>query len=163
MIQNTYTGAGSRRRSSAWPSVPAALMTGWTINILVVEDDPADGSLIMSALTRHPDVAFARLASDPEIALKRIADGTFQPDLILLDINMPKMNGFVFADELRRHPSSVNTPVAFLTTSRHARDIEAARHRDVCSYIVKPDTFADLQARLDVVIKRVKSHDWSSK
>jgi two-component system response regulator AdeR len=133
------------------------------VNVLVVEDDAADASLIESALVRHPDVCAAHMASDPDEALKLLADGTLRPDLILLDINMPKTNGFAFADELRRHPATADTPVAFLTSSRHRRDIETARQLDVCSYVVKPESFADLQTRLDVVIKRVKSGPWSSK
>jgi CheY-like chemotaxis protein len=140
-----------------------APMARWCINILVVEDDPADTSLILSALKHHPDVASAHAMDRPDAALQLLASGSLQPDLILLDIHMPRIDGFGFMERLRRIPGMFDTPVAFLTTSRLASNVEAARELTVSHYVVKPDTFADLQARLNVVIKRIKSGAWSSK
>jgi CheY-like chemotaxis protein len=136
-------------------------MTKWSINLLVVDDDPADTSLILDALQRHTDVAAARAMDNPTAALQLLESGSLEPDLILLDINMPRMNGFVFIDRLRHIPAMSDTPVAFLTTSRQIRDIEASRDYPPCAYVVKPDTFADLRARLNVVIERAKSGTWS--
>ena len=163
MISDIHIRAKPKHMPVDWLAARKPPVARWSINILVVEDDPADGALVMDALKRHADVASAHLASDPEAALKLLSTGSLQPDLVLLDINMPRVSGFVFAEQLRHHPMTIDTPVAFLTTSRHTRDIEAARQLDICSYIVKPDSFADLQTRLDVVIRRVKSGAWSSK
>ncbi len=140
-----------------WHSGARPPIMRWSINLLVVDDDPADMSLIVDALSRHEDVASTHAMDDPAAALELLEAGSLQPDLILLDINMPRMNGFVFIDRLRRIPVTADTPVAFLTTSRHTRDIEAAREFAPCSYVVKPDNFADLRARLDVVINRAIS------
>ena len=138
-------------------------LTRWSINILVVEDDEADTSLILNALKRHEDVAAAHAINKPSVALELLNSRSLQPDLILVDINMPKIDGFAFVERLRRIPWMAETPVAFLTSSRVASNVEAARDISVAHYVVKPDTFADLQARLDVVIKRIKSGAWSSK
>ncbi len=129
----------------------------WSINVLLVDDDPADTSLTLNALQRHPDVAAAHAMDDPVAALKLLEAGSLRPDLILLDINMPKMSGFGFIERLRLIPALSDTPVTFLTTSGRLRDIEAARDCGSCAYVVKPDTLADLRARLDTEIRRAKT------
>ncbi len=140
-----------------WLNDARAPLALWNINVLLVDDDEADASLILSVLQRHPDVASAHAINRPDIALSRLASGQLKPDLILLDIQMPRIDGFVFLERLRLIPAMADTPVAFLTTSRLASNVEAARDSSVFLYVVKPETFSDLQARLDVVIKRIKS------
>jgi CheY-like chemotaxis protein len=135
----------------------------WNVNVLVIEDDAADANLILNVLERHPDVAATHVMDQPEAALQLLANGALAPDLILVDIRMPRVDGFLFVERLRFIPGMADTPVAFLTTSRSACDVETARGLFVSCYVVKPDTFADLRARLDVVINRVKSGAWSSK
>jgi sigma-B regulation protein RsbU (phosphoserine phosphatase) len=132
-------------------------MIRWSINVLLVDDDPADTSLTLNALLRHKDVATAHAMDDPIAALRLLETGSLRPDLILLDINMPKMDGFGFIERLRRIPAMRDTPVTFLTTSRHIRDIVAARDCGSHSYVVKPDNLADLRARLDLEIRRAKA------
>ena len=127
-------------------------MMRWSINVLLVDDDPADTSLTLNALQRHPDVAAAHAMDDPVAALKLLEAGS-----LLLDINMPKMSGFGFIERLRLIPALSDTPVTFLTTSGRLRDIEAARDCGSCAYVVKPDTLADLRARLDTEIRRAKT------
>jgi CheY-like chemotaxis protein len=132
------------------------------VNLLVVEDDPADACLILEALGRHPDVGEARAMDNPEAALDMLTAGVVQPDAILVDIHMPKISGFEFVERLRRIREMTDTPVAFLTTSRLESNVDVARAISAY-YVVKPDTFADLNVRLDVVIKRILSGAWSSK
>ena len=140
--------------------VPQAAL--WSVNVLAIEDDAADADLILNVLERHPDVASSHVMDRPEAALAMLANGALAPDLILLDIHMPRIDGFRFVEQLRRIPSMAHTPVAFLTTSGSARDVETARSLSISCYVVKPETFGDLQARLDVVIKRIKSGTWNS-
>lgn len=129
----------------------------WSVNILVVEDDLADTSLILDVLRRHPNVAAAHATDAPDVALHQLSAGQLRPDLVLLDIRMPRLDGFEFLDRLRRIPAMFDTPVVFLTTSALASDVIEARHSSACSYIVKPETYDELKARLDKVIKRVVS------
>lgn len=68
---------------------------------------------------------------DPSVGLKR-------PYIVLLDINMPRMNGIEFLKELRRDQAIADTPVFVMTTSDHRRDVQAAHRHNVCGYIVKP-------------------------
>ena len=145
-----------------WLAPQKSVRARWSINILVVEDDAADASLIVAALTHHPDVASVRAMDRPEAALHMLANGSLQPDMILLDIQMPRVDGFAFVERLRTIPAMIDVPVVFLTSSRLARNVEAARGVSVAYYVVKPDTYPDLRARLDVVVKRIKSNEWRS-
>lgn len=133
----------------------------WSINILVVEDDPADTSLILNVLRRHPNVSATHATDAPDTALAQLSAGQLDPDLVLLDIHMPRLDGFGFLEGLRRIPSMVGVPVVFLSTSRLARDVIEARHTSASFYVIKPDTYQELQTRLDGVIKRAISGAWS--
>jgi putative two-component system response regulator len=133
----------------------------WNVNVLLVEDDAADTSLILGVLKRHPGVASAEASDEPDLALRQLAAGRLRPDLVLLDIQMPRIDGFGFLSHLRQIPAMAHTPVVFLTTSGLARDVMAARDSTAVSYIIKPSSHGMLQARLDHVIKRAISGIWS--
>lgn len=60
------------------------------------------------------------------------------PFVILLDVNMPRMNGFEFLEELRADKSLAHAPVFILTTSDTQDDVDTAFRFNVCGYIVKP-------------------------
>jgi CheY-like chemotaxis protein len=133
----------------------------WSVNVLLVDDDAADTMLVLDILKRHPEVSTARASNAPEAALQEFAGGRARPDLVLLDIHMPRIDGFEFLRRMRRIPRMVETPVVFLTTSGLSRDALMARESSAACYVVKPQTHSNLQARLDVVIQRVISGDWS--
>ena len=63
--------------------------------------------------------------------------------IVLLDLNMPKMNGIEFLRELRGDPALAPTPVVVLTTSNNDRDKIDAFNLNVAGYLVKPVTFAE--------------------
>lgn len=129
----------------------------WRANVLVVEDDAADTRLITQALKRNPDVGEVVSRNLPGRALLELAAGRFQPTVIFLDIRMPRLDGFRFLDALRAIPSMVDVPVVFLTTSALSSDVLRATDQAASGYIVKPDTFEELKARLDKVIEQVLS------
>ena len=75
----------------------------------------------------------------------QVEDGSEIPDtrrIILLDINMPKMNGIEFLQELRQDPALAPTPVIVLTTSDEDQDRIEAYKLNVAGYILKPVTFS---------------------
>lgn len=133
----------------------------WSLNVLLVDDDPADTALILSVLKRHPDVTNALATDAPQFALRQLATGNqIRPDLILLDIHMPRMNGFNFLEALRELPSMASIPVVFLTTSGLASDVAKTRESSASLYIIKPNTYLELQARLNGVLRRASSGGW---
>jgi CheY-like chemotaxis protein len=112
-------------------------------SILLVEDNLGDVRLTREAL-READVAVELTAvPDGEQALAFLRAegehaGATRPDLILLDLNLPKKNGLEVLEEIKRDPALRSTPVIMLTTSSSARDVEASYDRGVNCYVVKP-------------------------
>jgi CheY-like chemotaxis protein len=133
---------------------PSLSLNVWRVNVLVVEDDEADADLIVHALKQHPDVGAVETRNDPDKALRELKAGRLIPTIILLDIHMPRLDGFEFVDRLRQIPPMRNVPVVFLTTSRLVRDVEEARRSSACGYLVKPERFEELQSSIDRVIKQ---------
>ena len=72
------------------------------------------------------------------------------PDVILLDLNMPIMDGFQFLDELVKIPNAANIPIYIVSSSVDSRDIEKAKTYDlVTNYIIKPFSVSKVQALLE--------------
>jgi CheY-like chemotaxis protein len=133
----------------------------WRLNVLVVDDDPADTSLILSVLVRHPSVATARAVESPVLALRQLLVGHRKPDLVLLDIRMPRLDGFEFLVGLRKLPGMISVPVVFLTSSGLEKDVMSYMISSASLYVIKPDTLGELQTRLDGIIERAISGAWS--
>jgi two-component system, chemotaxis family, chemotaxis protein CheY len=81
-------------------------------------------------------------------------------DLLIVDVNMPQMDGFTFLKRMRMIPHCAATPVVLLTTSGLRRDAQEAMASSAVSYVIKPPGFAQLQARLDTAIRRTIAGDW---
>lgn len=150
--------AGAQVRRAVPPPISQQI---WAIDVLLVEDDEADRALILDVLKRNADVRSVQATDAPDKILFDLATGRCRPDLILLDIHMPKVNGFRFLEALRNVPAMRATPVVLLTTSRLARDVAEARASSAALYVVKPDTYEELQARLGGVVKQAVSGVWS--
>jgi putative two-component system response regulator len=136
-------------------------LTLWNLSVLLVDDDAADTSLILNVLRRHPDVSTARAIASPILALRQLAASNNRPDLVLLDIHMPQINGFEFLERLRQIPGMARVPVVFLTTSGLDKNVAQYMRTSASQYVLKPDTYGELQARLDRVIKRAISGLWN--
>ncbi len=131
------------------------------LNVLLVDDDAADTSLILSVLKRHPNVSIAHATDAPEFALRQLEAGRLKPDLILLDIHMPRIDGFSFLKKLRHIPDMANVPVVFLTTSGLANDVLEYTEGSASLYVIKPDTYFELQTRVSGVVRRAIAGVWS--
>lgn len=112
--------------------------------ILLVDDNPMDIELTQLAFRKSRLTNPIEVARDGEEALAwipRWEAGQPTPVVILLDINMPRVNGLEVLQALRAHPVSRLLPVVVLTTSSTSHDIEAAYRHGANSYIVKPVDF----------------------
>lgn len=113
------------------------------VRILLVEDNAGDVRLTREALTEAKvtnTLAVARDGVDALTMLRR--EGAYagepRPDLILLDLNLPRMNGREVLAVLKADPDLQRIPVVMLTTSDAERDVLAAYDLGVNAYVVKP-------------------------
>jgi CheY-like chemotaxis protein len=124
------------------------------LNILLVEDDEVDVMNVRRAVQQNHIMNPLIVASDGVEALTMLRSGRVPTErrLILLDLNMPRMNGIEFLRELRGDPTLHVAPVVVLTTSDDDRDKIEAYNLHVAGYLLKPVTFSnfcDLMVRLD--------------
>ncbi|AGP41033.1 MULTISPECIES: response regulator [Sorangium] len=113
------------------------------LNILLVEDDEVDVMNVRRAFKRNNISNPLWVAGNGVEALEMLRSGSIPVErrLILLDLNMPKMNGIEFLRELRADPDLVATSVVVLTTSNDDRDKVGAFNLNVAGYLLKPVTF----------------------
>lgn len=114
------------------------------LNLLLVEDDKVDVMNVERALRKNNLTTPLFVAPNGLEALRMLRDGTVPGArrLILLDLNMPRMNGLEFLRALRADPALSPSPVVVLTTSNDERDRLAAYGQHVAGYLLKPVTFA---------------------
>lgn len=117
--------------------------------ILLVEDNPLDVDLTLRAFRRRKLINPILVARDGEEALAwipRWESGETQPTVILLDLNLPRIDGLTVLRTLKTHALLRRIPVVALTTSKEDRDIHTAYDLGVNSYIVKPVDFDNFMA-----------------
>ncbi len=119
------------------------------IRLLMAEDDPEDQMLVRKAFERSHLANELTMVSNGEELLDCLHQrGQFRhaprPDLILLDLNMPRMDGREALTQLKADPELRSIPVIVLTTSAAEEDIVRSYDLGVSSYIQKPVTFEKL-------------------
>jgi CheY-like chemotaxis protein len=125
-----------------------------SLNLLLVDDDDVDVMNVRRAFSKARLTNPLYVAGDGVEALRMLRDGSVPPArrLVLLDINMPRMNGIEFLRELRADEALRSTCVVVLTTSSAAEDKMNAYELNVAGYLVKPvtfSTFVEVMATLD--------------
>lgn len=117
--------------------------------ILLVEDNPDHITLTLRALKKNEITTRVVVVRDGAEALDYLfgtgafegRDTNIQPEVILLDINLPKISGTEVLKQLRSDPRTALIPVAMLTTSTEESDIRASYEHHANSYIHKPVEF----------------------
>jgi len=147
-MTNTYNGASlSHVNNQPWSS--AVLNTGKggePIEILLVEDDPDHADLTMDALGKgkvRNRICHVEDGVEAMAFLRR--EGKYRdaprPDLILLDLHMPRKDGREVLEEVKTDPNLKRIPVVMLTSSTDEKDVLGVYERHVNCYIVKPVDF----------------------
>jgi len=115
------------------------------INILLVEDDTLDVMDARRTLSRMDILYKMHVSKNGEEALAYLnelsASGGVKPDIILLDLNMPKMNGLELLSNIRKKSEWKDVKVFIITTSEEREDKEMTQKLGVSGYIVKPLKF----------------------
>ena len=117
--------------------------------ILVVDDEDniARAIQINLELSGH-EVISVRCGRD---ALERVFSD--RPDLIVLDVMMPEMNGFEVLDKLKANEATAGIPVIMLTARDAYRDVQAAQRRGADFYWTKPFKLSELSALVNTILK----------
>jgi CheY-like chemotaxis protein len=125
-------------------------------SLLVVDDDDVDVMNVKRALKKNGLSLLVDRAANGLEALEFLnqkfqASGTIDKLVILLDLNMPKMNGIEFLQVMRSDQRFRAVPVIVLTTSDQQKDLEAAYNLNVAGYIVKPVEFQSFVEAMKIV------------
>jgi two-component system response regulator len=110
--------------------------------ILLVEDNPDDEALTLRALRRHNIANDVRVARDGQEALDcLLAPGAPLPQVVLLDLKLPKIDGLEVLRRIRADERARRVPVVVLTSSREEQDVVASYDLGANSYVRKPVDF----------------------
>jgi CheY-like chemotaxis protein len=119
-----------------------------TAELLIIEDNPGDVRLL--------EEVFRELAADVHLSVARdgaealeavheaVSGGRFKPDLILLDLNLPKVSGHEVLSRLKSNPLTARIPVIVFTSSKAESDVRRAYEAHVNAYLKKPSTLDGL-------------------
>ena len=122
--------------------------------ILLVDDNPGDILLARKAFERAAGEAQLEVATDGEQALDYLrgcgeAGDRPRPDLVLLDINLPRLSGLEVLQAIKREPALRRIPVVMLTSSDRDLDVHSAYDNHANSYVTKPSNMTALVALFD--------------
>lgn len=125
-----------------------------TFTLLLIDDNFDHRFLARRALREWEAQGAVRVvvAEEGESALAALADG-LAPDLILLDIKMPRMDGFEVLAQVRGMPRLVGTPIVMLTSSENRSDIERARAMGAHDYVIKSMDAREFQDTIQACVR----------
>jgi two-component system response regulator len=127
------------------------------ISVLLVEDDPGDVMLIREAFADHKVGNVLSVVSDGVEAMRFVRrEGEFadreRPDLVVLDLNLPRKSGSEVLAEIKSDPELSTIPVVVLTTSEAEEDVVRSYRQHANAYITKPvdfDRFREIVHQID--------------
>jgi CheY-like chemotaxis protein len=111
------------------------------IVVLLVEDDPGDVVLIQEAFEHNKVRNRLHVVGDGVEAMEFLRNGAERPDLMLLDLNLPRMDGREVLEEIKTDPALRSIPVVVLTTSKAEEDILRSYDLHANAYVTKPVDF----------------------
>ena len=125
------------------------------LKILLIEDDTIEVMKFKRVLSgiQEQVICNVHTAEDGEQALNVLKTKSFVPDIILLDLNMPKIGGIEFLSLLKDDDFLKFIPTIILTTSSNERDVLDCYKIGVAGYVVKPLKFEDYALKLNHLIR----------
>lgn len=123
-----------------------------TLNILLIEDDIIEVMKLQRAtasLQLHHNI---KEANNGEDALKMLEQKDNLPDIILLDLNMPKINGIEFLKLLKTDDRLKYIPTIILTTSNNQRDLLECYKIGIAGYVLKPLKYEDYVSKIEKLL-----------
>ena len=116
------------------------------LRILLVEDNPADVILFKKALDNRAELTNATVVHDAEVVMDYLQNyatkfGKAQPDIVVLDLSLPKLNGMELLKLIKKHPKTMAFPVLVLTNSINVKDMASAYRNGAAGFIQKSVDF----------------------
>ena len=143
-------GAGQTQTQTQTQTQPGTALR----SLLYVEDNLANMQLVEQLIARRPDLRLLSAADGRQgIALAR----SHQPGVILLDINLPGLNGFQVLEILREDPLTAHIPVLALSANAMPTDIEKGRAAGFMRYLTKPIKVNEFMAALDMALEQAQT------
>lgn len=123
--------------------------------IFLIDDDTEDQEIFLDALKEVDPLIHCSFANDGEEALKLLGgDALVKPDLLFIDLNMPKLNGKQVLSELKKSGTLKDIPVVMYSTFFGPQDIDDIRALGAAHYMVKATRFSDLCDSLEHILSR---------
>lgn len=116
--------------------------------ILMVDDSPTEIVVAKKALESKGHSVITASNGAEGVAMAK----SEKPDLILMDIVMPDMNGFKATREISKNPETSSIPVIIMSSKDQVTDMEWAKRQGATAYLVKPASDEDLLAKVDEVL-----------
>jgi two-component system, chemotaxis family, response regulator Rcp1 len=128
------------------------------VEILFVEDNPGDVRLIQEILREAHVNHTLTVAEDGEVALNMLQKkgniaGAVSPNLILLDLNLPKKRGLEVLREIKQDPQLKDIPIVILTSSRDGDDILTGYGLNINAYVTKPVNYDQFLNAVNGIVK----------
>src|SRR5579872_2973389 len=119
--------------------------------VLLVEDNAGDALLVGQALDKVPNPVRLHIARDGEQALQMLGEPDYKPDLIILDLNIPKLSGYAV---LASYPAKDTTPVVVFTASEKEDDMNLAFSLGAREFVHKPMDLDDYKAAVSGMVQK---------
>jgi CheY-like chemotaxis protein len=123
-----------------------------TTSLLIVEDDDVDYKLLMRSFAQRKIANVTVRAKDGLDAWEKIKSGEIQkPFIVLLDLNMPRMNGKELLTEIRNDSDHMDTVVFLMTTSTDKNDIKESFSKHAAGYFLKDNVQGSIDKMVEVI------------
>jgi CheY-like chemotaxis protein len=127
-------------------------MTAEPLSFLLVEDEPDDVLFFRRALREIDPAVRVEVATDGVEAMDHLGDGRPRPDLVVLDLKLPRRSGLEVLAWLRAREALRDLRVVILSSSGEPSDIRRARELGIDDYLVKPTAYQDLRAAVQGLV-----------
>jgi CheY-like chemotaxis protein len=129
------------------------------LKIFLIEDDAIEVLKFGRAIAKLEDNCTFIDANNGEEAIKILNKKDYLPDIILLDLQMPKINGLEFLDYLKTDSIFKYLPVIILTTSNNQKDILSCYEKGIAGYVLKPLKYNDYIVKIKGLLNYWSSNE----
>lgn len=129
------------------------------LNVLFIEDDTIEVMKLHRAIAKLGLKHNIIEAENGEHAIDILQNKQVRPDIILLDLNMPKMNGIEFLKVLKESKSLKYIPIVILTTSGNQLDLQECYSIGIAGYVIKPLKYEDYVEKLKTILEYWNSNE----